>query len=203
MAIEAGKYSDKEKKDKKSVEQEEKQEVKKQNEFQKTKEKINIEIHAEEDLLDLKELVLQGVISTESAKNMVDGNALEDDIIQEIFNKIDEIEDISDIDKYLPVDLRISKQDYASALEDPIFRVQTITKLESALVILAKQISPDTISGMNLFSWFLSVLDKNLVTIQENTIDVKENLKALDEEKIIDQRNWWEKLVALFKEIFS
>jgi hypothetical protein len=36
---------------------------------------------------------------------------------------------------------------------------------------------------LNLFSGFLTILDKNLKIVQENTIDIKENLKKIDEKK--------------------
>jgi len=54
------------------------------------------------------------------------------------------VEELKDIDKYLPASLRITKEDYHTALHDDIFRVQTITKLETALTLLSQQINPDT-----------------------------------------------------------
>jgi len=64
-------------------------------------------------------------------------------MISDLFDKIDELEEIKDIDKYLPPELRLSKDDYKKALHDDIFRIQTITKLNSALTLLAQQISPN------------------------------------------------------------
>jgi len=54
------------------------------------------------------------------------------------------LENIKDIDKYLPPELRISHDDYIKALHDDIFRVQMLTKLDSALTLLAEQINPNS-----------------------------------------------------------
>jgi hypothetical protein len=59
---------------------------------------------------------------------------------------------------------------------------------------------------LNLFSGFLTVLDKNLIIVQENTIDIKENLKEVDEKKFWkkeDKRTVWQKIVDFIKEIFK
>ena len=38
--------------------------------------------------------------------------------MQEIFEKIDEIEDMENIDEYIPKDMRITKEEYAAALHN-------------------------------------------------------------------------------------
>ncbi|MBT3726845.1 hypothetical protein HOG21_03975 [bacterium] len=116
------------------------------------------------------------------------------------------MDEIKDIDNYLPVELRISKDDYSKSLTDDIFRVQTITKLNSALTLIAQKINPDTAMGLNLFSGFLTVLDKNLILVQENTIDVKYSLEEVHEKKFPkkeDTRNLWEKIIDFLKEAFK
>jgi hypothetical protein len=114
------------------------------------------------------------------------------------------MDEIKDVDKYLPFNLRISKDDYHKAIHDDIFRVQTITKLNTALTVLARQISPDSSTGINLFSGFLTVLDKNLVVLQENTIDVKDNLSEIHDKKFPQPKlTWWEGLKTFIKELFN
>ncbi len=54
------------------------------------------------------------------------------------------MEEIKNIDNYIPKELRITREDYSKALSDDIFRVQTITKLDSALTIIANKINPDS-----------------------------------------------------------
>jgi hypothetical protein len=57
---------------------------------------------------------------------------------------------------------------------------------------------------LNLFSGFLTILDKNLIIVQENTIDIKNNLKKIDEKKFWkkeDNRSLLEKIIDFFKEI--
>jgi len=100
--------------------------------------------------------------------------------IEEIFTKIDEIEEIKDIDKYLPKENRISKEEYTKAIYDDIFRIQTLIKIKTALAILSTQINPENWFWINIFKWFLLVLDKNLIKIQENHIDIKNSLESID-----------------------
>jgi len=134
-------------------------------------------------MFKLKELIESGIITKDIAEKVVNNQDIDEDIIKEIFEKIDKMEEIKDIDKYIPNELRISKEDYSKSLTDDIFRVQTLTKLDTALTLIANKINPDSAMGLNLFSGFLTVLDKNLILVQENTIDVKDNLKEIDEKK--------------------
>jgi hypothetical protein len=91
-------------------------------------------------------------------------------------------------------------------LNDDIFRVQLLTKLDSSLTLLANKINPDSAMWLNLFSWFLTVLDKNLIIVQENTIDIKENLKEVDEKKYWkkeDKRSLWQKIKDFLKNLIK
>ncbi len=180
-------------------------ENKKQIEFKKTKEKISLEVEVEQELFHFKELIEKWIITNEVAKKIVKWEKISEEEIKEIFEKIDEIEEIKDIDNYLPPELRISKDDYIKAVNDDIFRVSIITRIESSLAILSNQIIPDSVTWMNVFSWFLAVLDKNLVKIQENTIDVKDSLKQIDEKKWLlkNEKTMWLKILDFLKEIFK
>lgn len=202
MNIDAWKLKESELKKKKLTEKEISENNKKIIEHQKLKEKISVEIDAENKLDNLKDLVSKWVLSKESAENVVKWIELDDETINEMFDKIEQIEDTKDVDKYLPKDLRITKEDYKKATIDDIFRVQTITKLKSALTILWKQINPSSPLWVNLFTWFLCVLDKKLVLIQENTIDIKNNLEEIHENKFwkqIDRRTFFQKLIDFLK----
>jgi len=60
--------------------------------------------------------------------------------------------------------------------------------------------------GLNLFSGFLTVLDKNLIKVQEHTIDVKDSLEEIDEKKFgkkEDERSLWQKIIDFLKEFFK
>ena len=206
MGVESWAMNEEEKKKKALSEKDIKENNKKIIEHQKVKEKISVEIEAEDSLNDLKDLIDKWIITKETANKIVEWENIDETTIKEIFEKIDQLEEIKDIDNYLPIELRISRDDYSRALHDDIFRLQTITKLDSALTLIANKINPDSALGLNLFSWFLTVLDKNLVLVQENTIDIKDNLKEVDEKKHgkkIDMRSLWEKIVDFLKDIFS
>jgi len=175
-------------------------------EHKKVKEKISISIESDEKLESLKELIWKWIVSNEVVQQIIKWENIDDDVIAEIFDKIDQIEDIKDIDKYLPEDLRISKNDYKKALTDDIFRVKMLTKLDTALTILANQSNTDSSMWLNLFSWFMTILDKNLILVHDNTIEIKDNLREVDEKKFPkkeDTRTFWQKLIDFLKELFS
>lgn len=204
MNFEAGKLKEEENKKNKLSEKEISEQTKKTVEHKKAKEKIEAQIQTDEKLFSLKELIDKWVISKEAAEKVISWENIENTQIEEIFDKIDEIEDIKDIDKYLPEDLRITKDEYQKAVENPIFRIQTITKLSTALTVLAEQINPDSAMGLNLFSWFLAVLDKNLISIQENTIDIKDSLVEIEEkENPKPKLSFWQRFINFLKEIFK
>ncbi len=173
-------------------------------EYVKKKEIIDTKEETSEKLDSLKELVDKKVITKESADKIVSWKAIDKNEIEAMFDKIDEIEDIKNVDKYLPAEYRITKKEYLKALESWVYRVKTLTKLDIALTMLSEQINPNSTMWMNLFSWFLTVLDKNLVLLQENTIDVKRSLeKVWSKSKSNKKLSLWEKIVNFFKEVFN
>ena len=204
MPFESWAYSEQEKKKKKIDDIKIKEQEKKIIDQHKTKEYIKTEIDTEEKLHSLHELVDKWVLSQEHVDKIIAWEDFDEDIIKDIFDKIDEVEELKDIDKYLPASLRITKEDYHTALHDDIFRVQTITKLETALTLLSQQINPDTAWWINLFSGFLMMLDKNLVKVQEHTIDIKDNLVEVEEKKYPKTKmSLEEKIIAFIKEILT
>ena len=204
MKIEAWVYNEQEKKNKKLDEEKIIEEHKKIVKHETIKEYVKTEIDTENKLHNLHELVDKWVLSQEDVEDIIAWEDLDEDTIKEIFDKIDELEEVKDIDKYLPVDLRITKEDYHRALHDDIFRTQTITKLHTALTLLSQQINPDTAWWINLFSWFLTVLDKNLVKIQEHTIDIKDSLIEVEEKKYPkEQMSLYERIKQFLNELFQ
>jgi hypothetical protein len=86
-------------------------------------------------------------ISIEDAdllKKVVEGAPISQEEIEEILEKIDEIENNDEVDKYIPQEFRITSEDYKQSLTDDIKRVKTITKLDTSLTILANHINPDS-----------------------------------------------------------
>lgn len=193
--------NEEEKKKVRLSEKQKKAEKKRQLEFRKTKEKIQAEIQTEEDIFALQKLVEKRVVDKDTIKNISSGKEIDKKIIEQIFQKIEEIENIDDIENYIPPSLKITKEDYLKATKDEIFRLQTLTKIDASLVIIYDKINPETSFGINLFSGFLTILDKNLVIIQENSIDIKDSLKKLDEKE--DKRSMFQKIVDFIKELFK
>lgn len=201
MSFEWVKGKEQEKKNKELSEKEIQEQEEKITEHLKTKEKIKTQIETDDELTNLKDLVEKWVITKETAEKIAQWNDIDNKILEEMFDKIEEIEDIKDIDKYLPAELRVSKDEYKQAVENSLKRVVTLTKLNTALTLLADQITWDNTWWLNLFSWFLSVLDKNLQKVQENTIDIKDSLEDIDNKEWKNIKKWW--FINLIKEIFT
>ena len=203
MSIEAGKFKEEEKKKKKISEKEKTFEKKKKIDLAKNNENSKNNENTESKLNRLRN-ILEDLKIDESTKNLIK-KVIKSDIIsyeeiKEIFNKIDEIENNDNISKYLPQEFRITKDEYKKAIIDDITRIQTLTKLNTALAILSNHINPDSSMWMNLFSGFMAVLDKNLITIQENNIDIKDSLKKVENTKNPKKKiSLFQEFINLFK----
>lgn len=106
---------------------------------------------------------------------------LDRDEIQEIFEKIDEMDVIPDIDKFLPKNLRITKEQYLCALEDEVIRGQVLSTLDEALTCLYRESRADMPGIASIFADIFSILSqkkKMIMKIQGNVIDVKRSLKS-------------------------
>lgn len=182
------------------LEQEEKKKQIRENE-DKTEDVLHkLEDMLEEDLnsLDSRDMKL--------IKKAIEWWDITKEEIEDILNKIEEIESNEKVDKYLPKEFRITAEDYKQSLVNWVKRLQIITKLDTSLTILAKQINPESSMWLNLFSWYMAILDKNLVKIQENTIDTSDSLKNLEKKKNPPKKenlSLWERFVRFLREIFS
>ena len=48
------------------------------------------------------------------------------------------------------------------------------------------------------------ILDKNLIKLQENHIDIKNNIKKIDNIKNREKNlTWWEKIIKFFKSLLN
>lgn len=196
MAIEAWKFLEKQKQEKFSEKQ--KQEAIKKWMLQKElSQKTSIQESSDDSLSHLKDAIAHHDID-ESVLKRVDEIAtdgvLDKDEIQEILDIISEMESSEDIKKYLPTELIISQDEFTQALSDDNKRQEVLIKLDSALGHIYQQADGWT-SSMWMIGMVALVLDKKLVTLQENHIDIKDILEKKDGKK-----NPW--LIAQLKEIF-
>lgn len=178
---------------------------KKQKEFLKTKEKISLYNESSKELNYLKELVNKWIITQEIVDKIIFQEVLSKEEIETIFQKIDEIEEIKEIESYIPKELRLNKQEYLQAIEDDIIRVKTITKINRALTLLSQSIVWPWNMWISLFSWVWIILDKNLVIIQENNIDFKNSLNTIHQNKFWKNKNqtFIQKIINFIKEVFN
>ena len=110
------------------------------------------------------------------------------------FEKIDEIEAIDSIDDYLPKDMRVSKEEYTAATHDDTELSRVEDKIHAALTHLSQSSAPQTGWSINLFTWFMTMLDKNLITIQEHHIDMKDSLNPWNKKT----KNLWQTIKDWF-----
>ena len=154
----------------------------------KSKEYVHEEEEVESDLQKLKNLLEEHIIDDTLIEKVIAKTEIDHEDIEEIFEKIDEIEALENIDDYLPKDKRITKEEYAHATHDDAAARIVIQKIEWCLSVLAAQANPGSLWGsINIFSGFLTILDKNLITIQEHHIDMKDSLTSAPKTKGIWQ----------------
>lgn len=165
-----------EKRSKEQLEAEKKAEIAEALRFRKNKEKLLSRLEKDKGLAFLKSMVERDLIAVTTAEAIVSGEGLDSHEIEEIFSKIDEIEATHEIDRILPADFRVSKDEYLLAMKDPAARSETLAKIDSSLSYIYASVNPNPFSVLNFFGGFMAALDKNLVRVQENTIDIKRSL---------------------------
>ena len=168
MNFEAWKLKEEEIKKKKLSEKEKTFDKKNNLDLKNKQEKLQKLEQTENNLNSLKDLLEDWKLdytTSQLVENITQHNEISEDQIQEIFDKIDEIENNDAISKYLPEETRITKDDYQKSLKDDIFRTQTLTKLSTALTILAQHANPNSGMWLNLFTGFMAVLFKRIILI--------------------------------------
>ncbi len=142
----------------------------------KNKEYVHEEEEVEHDLQKLRDLLDEHILDDALIEKVIAKTEIDHEDIEDIFKKIDELEALENIDDYLPKNMRVSKEEYAHATHDQQATKQVIIKIEKCLWVLWQHASPSMGWSINIFSGFLVMLDKNLVTIQEHHIDMKDSL---------------------------
>jgi len=167
--------------ERKKTKQKDEQELQKEQEailkMEKKKEKMREEETISDDLQKLRDMLEDHIIDNSLVEKVIQHAELDHEELEKIFDQIDRIENLEKIDDYLPKDLRISKEEYAVATHDDKELIKVEEKIHTALTHLSSVITPQTWGSMNIFSGFLTMLDKNLITIQEHHIDLKDGLK--------------------------
>ena len=158
--------------------------------MEKTKEIIREEENISNDLQTLKDLLEKHIIDDTLVEKVLSKTEINHEDIQEIFEKIDAIEDIDGIDEYLSKDMRVTKDEYLKATQDEEEYSKVTIKIHNALSVLAQHINPQQSWWVNIFSGFLLMLDKNLVTIQEHHIDMKDSLEARRSKNTLTDSIW-------------
>jgi len=206
MWFESWKLAEEEKKKKEKSENQKKAEMQKIIEQERKKKEAREKKENTNILKKLEEMLEDGELSKDEIqelKEMVDNVDITEDEVEDILNKIEELEELEDIDNYIPKEFRITKEEYKQSLTDDIVRLKTLTKLSTSLNLLSNQINSDSSVWINLFSWYMVILDKKLIKVQENTIDVKDSLEQIENKKNPSKKlSFWEKIKKFFKKIF-
>ncbi len=217
MPLEAGvlKSQEKEREEQEKTEKEQTFDKIRKIDFQMGKEKNTI-YEQTEDLLDkLRRFLDEGILdinTSQLVEKVTESKYISSETLQEVFEKIDEIQNNESMNKYLPEEARITQDEYKKALTDHFFRIRTISKINTALWIIAEHTNPNSSLGLNLFSGFIAVLDKNLVTLQESHIDIKNSLIKIEfktdsniQDKIENYKSLsiWQRILQFIKKLFS
>lgn len=190
--------NEEERKKQEKSEKEQKKEQEKVLAFEKKKQEIREEEETHNDLQNLRELLEEHIIDDSLVEKVLSWDEINHEEMKEIFEKIDEIENMENIDEYIPQNMRISKDEYAWALHNEEDYKLVLLKLHNVLQILSGHVTPQTSGSINIFSGFITLLDKNLIRIQEHHIDMKNALKSSSwkEDK---QESIWEILKKYFR----
>lgn len=159
------------------TEEEQKNEIKEKIRDQHQKERLFEVFEKDKKLAFLKSMVERGLIDSWEVENIVSGEILELSELQEILDKIDETEMLPNIDKVLPKEYRVNKEEYIAALWNDELRLALLYKIDRALTYIYESLYPDTFSVMHFFGDIFSTLSKSLVKAQENMIDMKNSLQ--------------------------
>ncbi len=140
---------------------------------------VNIEKQwAKLDLETLQYFVEQWVLTKKTLKDIKETNFLNEKIIKEMISKIDKIQEINNKKNILPSELLITENEYKQAIQNWEKRKQLLIKLDQSLTYLHQYSNKWDKFWLWLFTFF-SLLDKNLIKIQENTIDIKNSLISI------------------------
>lgn len=178
-------------------------------EIKKKKEEIEIAEKAEDNLFELKEMLEDWVLdykTEELVEDIVESEFISQSEMEEIFDKIDQIESTKDIDKIIPKALRITKEEYKKALKDDDTRTKAIVKVNAALAIIVRKINPKSSVWISIMGGFLYAIDKKLIKVQEHNIDVKNSLKNIDIKKFWDNDkdlSFFQKILNFIKDVFN
>lgn len=140
-----------EKRSKEEREAEKKAEIAEALRFKKNKEKLISRLEKDKSLAFLKSMVERDLIAVSTAESIVSGEGLDAKEVEEIFSKIDEIEATHEIDKILPREFRVSKDEYLIAMKDSAARADTLGKIDASLSYIYESINPNPLSVLNFF----------------------------------------------------
>lgn len=164
--------------------------------LEKKKEVVREEEAISDDLQRLRDLLEEHIVDDSLVNKVIEHAELDHEEIEKIFDQIDAIEKIDNIGDYLPKDMRVTKEEYAAATHNDETLTVVETKIHTALTRLAANTSPQNGWSINIFSGFLTMLDKNLITIQEHHIDMRDGLSKKWNQK---SQSIWE----IIKDSFS
>lgn len=136
-------------------------------------------LQTEESLSKLKEMIRDGdmdISSLNFVKNIAEDGIIDSEEIKEIMLKIDDINNNPEVSRYLPDELRITRDEYLQALKNEKKKQLLLWKVEEALWHIGAQVSSGRKIGFNIFATMALILNRNLVLIQENHIDIKRSL---------------------------
>jgi SpoVK/Ycf46/Vps4 family AAA+-type ATPase len=136
---------------------------------------------------ELKSLVESGVIDQKLFKEIAEDNQISNEEfhevlnqldIQQLFSKLEEIENAEDIDAVIPKELRITKKEYQQALQNPAKRAEVLQKLDQSLQNIHHQVNGGFALHGNMFSTYTYLLSQKLLPLQETIIDLKQPLSS-------------------------
>lgn len=144
--------------------------------FQKLQKKIREKIKTKESLDMLRELVSTWFLSKQSVENILSGETISNGEVQEILEKITELQDLDSQNKILPPHLHISQEEYLWALWDFEKKKLLLQKIDGALDKVYLHVWGGSMGSLFWLLSFHLLLWKNIQKIQWNLIDIKNDV---------------------------
>lgn len=170
-------FADKQDKERKErSERERKEEISRRMAFEKGKAEAAAERENLRQLQMLKSGVERGLVKPEAAASAAREMA---DLpgVAETLEAIELVENLPNVDSFLPRDLRLTREEFLSAVRSPDARADALAKVDAALSHLQDQQWGGPFSLRAILGIF-TAMGRSLTAAQEAQVDVKRDLSA-------------------------
>jgi hypothetical protein len=169
-------FASRDKEIKKKTEEERKESIRQTMNFARDKKELAEKMDAKRKFHLLRSMVERHLLSPSDFSNQTILETDQEDVVKEILRKIEEIEEITQVDEVLPKELRITAEEYVMSQDSEESRTRALEKVDAALKHLYIHFSPEWSLSFMFFQTILLSLQKKAKIVQEHTVDIRNEL---------------------------